>query len=438
MSTTLHSGARATRAIRLWFAAAVLASVAVPISAAGRPVSEVDPILEWNDVARELIVVPALAPVEQTRAMAIVHVAMHDAVSAITGEYDCYATTRKPPAGATPEAAAIAAAFTTLKDLFSTPESVALLTARYAASLHDHGISPSDPGLAFGKSVATGILALRKDDGAAVAKYVYLPPNAGALGVWTPTSAAPAAQSLLPGWGAVATWVLRSGSQFRPGPPPALGSRRYARDYEEIRGVGALVSAERSDEQTQIALFWRASPTAIWNPVLRQAIQSRQMSLSDSARVSALFYLAASDASVACWEAKYFYNFWRPQAAIAVGELDGNPSTAGDPAWRPLVPTPPHPDYPSGHTSNSGAMAAVLSVLFGADPGFVIQATSSQNPGFVRSWQTFGEGLDEVIDARVFSGIHFRTADRVGARLGRQVAHFVMRHALRPAKRSKG
>lgn len=427
MGTTLRN--RTTRMLRICLcAAAGMLSATAPAGAA------TDPVLEWNDIAQQFVVVPALAPVEQTRAMAIVHVAMHDAVNAITGEYKRYAKTPRVPAGATPEGAAIGAAFTVLKDLFNTPASVTALTARYTLSLQNHGIAPSDTGPAFGAAVAAGILALRQNDGAAVAKYVYLPPGAGSIGVWAPVSTAPAAQSLLPGWGNVTPFVLRCGSQFRPAPPPPLRSRKYARDYEEIISIGAATSLARTTEQTQIALFWRASPTAIWNPVLRQAIESRALALSDSARIAALFYLAAADASIAVWEAKYFYNFWRPQAAIVNGDADGNPFTTGDAAWLPLVPTPPHPEYPSAHTSNSGAMAAVLRVLFGDDPGFVITATSSQNPGFVRQWQSFSEGVHEVIDARVFSGIHFRNSDRVGARLGRQVARYVMTHALRPAK----
>ena len=159
--------------------------------------------------------------------------------------------------------------------------------------------------------------------------------------------------------------------------------------------------------------------------------------MTDAARVMALFYMAGSDAGVACWEAKYVYNFWRPQAAIVNGDLDGNDATIAAPGWLPRIPTAPHPEYPSGHTSNSGAMAAVLRAFFGDAPGFVIEATSSQNPGFIRRWETFSEGVDEVIDARVYSGIHFRTADEVGARMGRQVAQFTLTHALRPV-RGKG
>jgi hypothetical protein len=233
----------------------------------------------------------------------------------------------------------------------------------------------------------------------------------------------------------VAPWVLRSGSQFRPDPPPALDSERYASDYNEIIQIGPGVNSTRSAEQTGIAQFWRASPTALWNPILRKAIETHNLDLSSTAQVMALFYLAAADASVACWDAKYFYNFWRPQFAIARGDEDGNGATSGLPGWSPLVlPTPPHPEYPSGHTANSGAMAFTLTLLFDDAPGFVIDATSSTNPGFVRHWFTFSEGVEEVIDARVYSGIHFRNSDEVGARLGRQVARFVVTHALRAVK----
>jgi hypothetical protein len=425
MSIPVHSARVAARTIRL-FTAVFAMCTALPAMAAA------DPVMEWNDIARQLVIVPALAPVQQTRAMAIVHLAMHDAVNGITGDYERYIQGTVPPAGSSPDAAAIAAAFHTLTAIFGP--SVAL-EAKYAASLAAHGVAPTDAGIAVGQSAAAAILAARQHDGAAQASYPYLPPDVGAAGVWAPISTAAAAQALLPGWGSVAPFVLRTAAQFRPDAPPALDSEQYARDYEEVVGLGAALNSTRSNEETQIALFWRASPTALWNPVLRQAVASRQLTLSDTARVTALFYLAAADASIACWEAKYFYNFWRPQPAIARGDTDGNAATAGDPAWRPLVPTAPHPEYPSGHTSNSGAMAAVLGLVFGDSPGFVIEAASPQNVGFIRYWQTFGEGVQEVIDARVYSGIHFRTSDEVGARLGRQVARFVTTHALRRAKR---
>ena len=430
MSTAVHTTAAAARAVRRFVT--VLAMCAVPGLAGA------DPVMEWNDIARQLVVVPAQSPIQQTRLMAIVHVAMHDAVSGVTGEYEQYVAARSGrkrrhcPPNASPEAAAIAAGFNALKGLFGPSD---FLDTKYAASLTAHGVATTDPGIAAGQAAAAGILALRQHDGAAEAAYPYLPPDAGEIGVWTPISSAPAAQALLPGWGDVVPFVLRRGSQFRPDAPPALHSRRYARDYNEIAQIGASVSSTRTGEETQIALFWRASPTALWNPILRQAVESRELTLSETARVTALFYLAAADASIACWEAKYFYNYWRPQPAIRQGDMDGNAATGGDAAWQPLVPTPPHPEYPSGHASNSGAMAAVLRLVFGDTPGFVIEATSPQNVGFVRHWQAFSEGVQEVIDARVFSGIHFRNSDEVGARIGRQVARFVMTHALRPVRR---
>jgi membrane-associated phospholipid phosphatase len=206
-------------------------------------------------------------------------------------------------------------------------------------------------------------------------------------------------------------------------------SEIYTRDYNEIKDIGSVNSTTRTAEQSQIATFWRASPTAIWNPVIRQVVAARKPDLSATARTYALIYLTVADASVACWDAKYAYNFWRPQASIRRGDEDGNSGTSADPTWTPFVPTPPHPEYPSGHATNSSAMAAVLGSLFDDYPGIQIEVTIS---GITRRWDTFSAAVSEVIDARVYSGIHFRNSDEVGARQGRQVAQFVMRHALRP------
>jgi hypothetical protein len=388
-----------------------------------------DAVMEWNQQAatRTLTAAPALSPVQQTRVMAIIQVAVHDAVNGITGQYATYLSPGTAPTGASPEAAAIAASHHALKNLpvNQSPS----LDADFAASLAAHGLSELDPGIEYGRSAAAAVLAARSGDGAAVAQFPYSAPGAGSPGVWVPISAAPNAQALLPGWGGVSPFVLRSGSQFRPDPPPALDGEQYARDYNEIKTIGAANSLVRTEEQTRIAQFWLASPTAIWNPILRQAIAARSLDLPTKARALALFYLAASDASVACWDAKYAYNFWRPQLAIRGGDSDGNDLTAGDPSWTPLHPTPRHPEYPSGHTANSSAMATTLELLFGENPGVTLEVTLA---GITRRWGSFDEAAREVIDARVYSGIHFRTADEVGARMGRQVARFVSTHALRP------
>jgi hypothetical protein len=356
--------------------------------------------------------------------MAIVQVAVHDAVNGITGKYETYATPSRLK-NASPEAAAIAAAYHALRNIFTTESQLIQLDAFYATSLATHGVLETDPALEIGRTAALNILALRANDNSAQAQFAYDAPGVGTPGIWERLNNAPAQ---LPGWGNVTPFVLHSGSQFRPDAPLALDSEQYARDYNEIKQIGVMNSAVRTAEQTQIATFWLASPTAIWNPVLNQVLATRSFDLSDTARAFALFYLTAADAGIACWDAKYTYNFWRPQSAIRRGDADGNDLTAGDGSWTPLFATPPHPEYPSGHSTISSSMATILELLFNDNPGVPITITLS---GITRQWSSFSEGVAEVIDARVYSGIHFRTSDEVGARLGRQVAKFVSKHALR-------
>ncbi len=395
------------------------------------PTLTTDVVTEWNQqaVTLTLATASALSPVQQTRVMAIFHLAVHDAVNGITGEYETYLSPSAPPANASAEAAAIAAAHHALKNLFSGNDS--MLDTRYVNSLAAHGLSLNDPGIDFGRSAAAAILAVRANDHAAEAQFAYDAPGAGQPGVWVRLNGAPA---LLPGWGNVTPFALRSASQFDPGPPPALNSEEYARDYNEIIEIGVNSGSTRSVEQSQIAQFWRASPTAIWNSVLTQVTLSRNLDLSEQARLFALFYLASSDASVACWEAKYKYNFWRPQPAIVNGDSDGNDATVGNTAWQPFVGTPPHPEYPSGHTTNSSAMAKILTLEFGDNPGVPLTVTLS---GITRQWNSFSEAVAEVIDARVYSGIHFRNSDEVGARMGRQIAQFAAHHVLRRTSNAK-
>jgi hypothetical protein len=395
------------------------------------PAIATDAVSEWNQQAAALTVLPAsaLAPVQQTRVMAIVQIAVHDSVNGITGEFSTYLSPGPAPENASPEAAAIAAAHHALRNLFSSQS--AALDGQFMASLAAHGLLETDPGVGYGRAAAAAILALRANDNSAQAQFNYTAPGAGSPGIWVPLTSAPA---LLPGWGNVTPFVLRSGSQFRPEAPPALDSERYARDYNEIKQIGRLTGSTRSSEQSDIAQFWRASPTAIWNPVLSQVIASRNLGLSAIARIFALFYMAANDSGIACWDAKYTYNFWRPQPAIRNGDLDGNDSTTVEVTWSPFVTTPPHPEYPSGHTSNSSAMATILTLAFDDNPGVPLVVTLS---GITRQWSTFSQAVNEVIEARIYSGIHFRTADEAGARLGRQVARFASTHALQPTPNGK-
>src|SRR5687767_4176227 len=235
------------------------------------PALATDVVMEWNQQAVALTLLPAsaLAPVQQTRVMAIFQVAVHDAVNGITGEYETYLSPSSAPESASPEAAAIAAAHHTLKNLF--PGNDTLLDDRYANSLAANGLSPLDPGIEYGRSAAAAILSLRANDHASEAQFDYNAPGAGTPGVWVRLNNAPA---LLPGFGNVTPFVLRSGSQFRPEPPPALDSEQYTKDYNEIKQIG-IAMGSRSALQSQIATFWRASPTAIWNNVLTQVVVTR-------------------------------------------------------------------------------------------------------------------------------------------------------------------
>lgn len=413
-----------TAAVKGWrFALAAIVALVFAVSTARAEI-----VSEWNQEAVRLTILPAsnLAPVQQTRTMAIVQVSVHDAVNGITGKYETYLPRVPAPANATPEAAAIAASHHVLRTLF--PSQAASLDTMFLTSLAANGLSVNDPGVGYGMSAAARILMARANDGSAQAQYNYIPPNAGMPGVWMPLTSLPA---LLPGWGDVTPWVLRSGSQFRPGAPPALDSEKYARDYNEIKEIGALNSTTRTALQTQIATFWLGSPVAIWNQPLIQLNAAHNFNLSKRARIFALVYLAAADSSIACWEAKYEYNFWRPQPAIRRGAEDDNDATIPDAAWTPLFTTPRHPEYPSGHTTNSTAMVAILQQVFGNEPEIPITSTIGT---ITRQWNTFDEGLDEVIDARVYAGLHFRTADEVGSRLGGKVARFVSKHMLRQCR----
>jgi hypothetical protein len=389
-------------------------------------------VVDWNAFAISAIAAAGQNGSLQERSMAITSVAVSDAVNAISRKYTRYGSTLTPPAGASPTTAAVGAAYRALTQLL--PSQTQFLNSMLAQSLEKLGAGPGDPGFVFGEAVADQIVALRAADGAAQAQYPYTAPNAGAPGVWVETPPTFAA-ALLPGWVSVQPWVLESGAQFRPDAGPDLTSRRYARDLNEVKEVGSMDSGSRTAEQTNIAKFWVAPAVVIWNGVLRQIALGLDLDESEVARDFALLNVAGADARIACWDAKYAFNFWRPVTAIQRADEDGNPATAADPGWTPLIATPNFPEYVSAHTVVSGAMVTTLRLLFDDDPGVAFTATSPTNPGFERHWTRFSDGVREVIDARVYSGIHFRSSDERGARVGRQVGRFVATHAFRRAHR---
>jgi hypothetical protein len=421
------------KTLRAGTAAALIGAaitVCAPLRAATQSV-----VVDWNATALTAVGAAGQNPSQQERSIAITSVAVSDAVNAITKKYSRYGSRLAPPAGASTTAAAVGAAYRALTEL--VPSQTQFLEAMLGQSFAKFGVNAGDPGFGFGETVADEIVAMRSADGAAQAQYPYTPPNAGAPGVWVSTPPGFAAASV-PGWRFVQPWVLESGAQYRPDEGPDLTSDRYARDVNEVKEIGALNSATRTAVQTNIARFWQAPALVIWNGALRELALALDLDETEAARDFALMNVAGADARIACWDAKYTFNFWRPVTAIQRADEDGNPTTEGDPAWTPLIDTPNHPEYVSAHATLSTAMATVLRLIFGDDPGVAFTTTSPTNPGYERHWTTFSDAVREVIDARVYSGIHFRSSDERGARLGRQVGKFAAMHAFKNTHGKQG
>ena len=389
-----------------------------------------DPVLEWNANMIQATSTATTSGLIQSRWAAIVHLSIFDAVNSFIGDAEPYRGIQvSARAGASVEAAVIAAAHYALVHLL--PDQQSALDTQYANSLAARRLATSDPGIEVGEKAAAQVLALRASDGSATAQFPYTAPGSGNPGVWVPTPPAFAPASL-PGWGSVAPWVMRSQSQFRVGPPPALNSELYAMDVNEVKNIGAQNSSTRIGPETDIAMWWVSPAVTLWNPIARQVATAKGLSISQSARVFALLNMAAADAAIACWDSKYVYNFWRPISAIR--SADGYRITP-DPNWVPFLATPAYPEYPSGHNEISGAMAQALISLFGDKPEVTMVAHSPAHASFDHLWFRFSQGIDEVINTRVWEGIHFRYSDEQGMRAGRCVGQYVVRHALQPRRR---
>jgi hypothetical protein len=423
--TKMH-GATALRSIRgiglRMVGLSVLAFLVVAVIRA-------DTVLDWNTIALKTTATAAFNPPQESRNLAIVHAAMFDAVNSIVGEFHPYVAELSASKGASPDAAAAAAAHFALVKLY--PGQQATLDAAYAASLASIPDSSSKAdGIAVGELAATKILAIRADDGASAAISAAYTPGSQP-GDWVPTP--PAFRLALdPGWGSVRAFFLREGAQFRPDPPPALGSAQYARDFNEIKEIGSATSSTRTADQTNLALFWVSTAPQIWNPAARQVAKAKGLTLSQNARLLALLNLAGADAFIASWDAKFTYNQWRPVTAIRAADPHVNPDTIPDPGWTPLLVTPPFPDYIAGHTTFAGAAEEVLEYVLGARPGVVMELTSAAAPGVMESYSTFDQIAEGVVEARVLGGIHWRTSSVRGRRVGQQVGAFAVRNFLKP------
>jgi len=419
----------------------ILIAIVGPVAlAAAAPTDE---IANWNQMLFRTGLVGGTSPLVITRVAAIVQAAVFDAVNGIDPRYAPVHVPPAAPAGASTEAAAAQAAYVALLQLYPTQKSA--LDARLAVSLASIGTRESsaaiESGIAWGQTVANAILTWRSTDGFTPAP----PPFVGGTGVgeWRPTPPA-FASGAGPQFAYMTPWVISAPGQFRPAGPPELTSARYAADFNETKIMGSMSSATRTPDQTIFAWFWASSTASyLWNNVALSLMESARDSSDDdgrhdqhhtstlkNARLLALLNLAIADAAIGCWEAKYTYVFWRPVTAIPLADADGNPATTADPTWAPLFATPAHPEYPSGHSCVSGAAGVVLAHYFGERTRFGV--TSDVMPGVVRSFDSFSKALDEVKNARIFAGIHFRSATNDGQTLGASVAGYVLENALQP------
>jgi hypothetical protein len=387
-----------------------------------------DVVTDWNLTTLQAAAAAGGLNQRQQRVAAMVHAAMHDAVNSVAPRYKAYAVRVSPSGEASIEAAAVQAAYGVLIRLL--PGQGAMLDGARSASLSQIPDGPvKEEGLAVGEAVAGRIVSLRSTDGSDVDGTYVFGSGPGEYQRTPPTFGNPS----LPAFGFVKPFVLKRGDQFRAEGPPSLSSDEWAADFNEVKRLGRVDSAERTAEQTEIALCGAEPPLPMWNRVARSESAQKQTGLVENARLFALLNLAMVDATIACWDSKYTYRFWRPVTAIPLADTDGNDATEADPAWTPLRATPLHPEYPSGHSCVSNAAAKVMTSFFGKHIAFST-ATSTCPAGVVRSYDSFQALADEVGDSRIYIGFHFRSSIRDGAHLGRQVGHWTFHRFLQPLK----
>jgi hypothetical protein len=400
-----------------------------------------DEILDWNKILFQAALTGGTSPLNTTRVAAIMQSAVFDAVNGIERRYTPIHVEPAAPRGASKRAAAVQAAYATLVSLYASQKTTFLDPKRaesLAAIANNSAVEDSvsiAQGIEWGQAVADAILAWRATDGFST----VLPAFTGGLaaGQWRPTPPAN-----LPGVGlqyvTMTTWVINSPGTYRPLGPPALTSALYTTVFNEVKTMGSIGSASRTADETLYSQFWNVSTAPqYWDQITRTLAVDHHLPFSENSRLLALVNLAMADAAIGCWEAKYYPAFvvWRPITAIRLASTDGNSATDQDATWSPLLTTPAHPEYPSGHSCVSGAAGRVLANYLGDDVPFTVSTdvvTAAVPLGTTRSFSSLTQALQEIKNARIFAGIHFRTACDDGQLLGIAVADDVFAHALQP------
>jgi PAP2 superfamily len=423
--------------------------VALALVALASPtVARANAVTDWNLIASNAIVVTAgQPPPVSALSFAMVQGAVYDAVNAIDRSHQPYLL--EPPSNPTDskEAAAAAAAY---RVLVGFPDLPGLFPAQqptlqpfyenYIASLPDNPPGSRAAGVTIGKATARAMLTARLNDGRFGPPPTLYPPGPG---IWRPTPPN-YANDPAPWVGNVRPFLVPNAEMLRTDGPNALTSDAYAEDFNEVKELGSLYSTTRTPDQTDAAIFWQGHAHALFNGIFRTLAASQGLDIVDSARLFAMENLAAADAAIGCWNDKYYWQFWRPITAIREADTDGNPATEADPTWLPLfdpatpvcnpplLVTPPFPDHPSGHACATSAFVHTLRNFFGTDR--IAFSAFSNKSCTTRSFDRFSDALEEVIDARVWAGIHFRTADVQGSVLGKKVAHYLKKHYFQPVR----
>src|ERR1700719_816219 len=387
-----------------------------------------DPVLDWISIMNSTVLAGGSSPLVSTRNVALVSASVFDAVNGIDRRFQALHVKPNAAHHASQSAAAIQAAYVILTDLY--PPQTASLTAQRDASIaalaSKEKAESINAGVAWGQTVADAIWNWRLTDGFLPAPPPFL--GAAVTGVWRPTPLV-FASGAGPQFGSMTSWVLTRPSQFRLPPPLALNSAEYATELNELRIMGVYSGSARTPDQSELALFWAGNTPVYWNRIAAQLSVGRGLSLTENAHLSALMNVSMADAAFACWDGKYRYVFWRPITAIRQGLTPAD----ADPGWIPWLDffpagTPAHPEYPSGHSTVSGSAAFVLAAAFGENTAFSVG--SDVRPG-TRTFTSFADAVAEVANARVFGGIHFRTSCVRANTLGRAVADYVSKHAMR-------
>jgi hypothetical protein len=408
-----------------------LSATAAPAATAAAPAENAAVVSDWNAIGVTTLAGDTGKVLQEWPLyLAFMHAAVYDAVVGVEGGYQPYRFDDRAPAGASATAAAAAAAHKILETY--SPYATSALDTDLATSLAGipDGAAKTE-GVAFGEQVAQKLIDLRANDGRNAPVFFTKPP---APGVWRPTP--PAFTPMAVPWlGGVTPLLIRSATQFAPPPPPALTSARYTRDFHEVKAVGSATSTVRTADQTATALFFSGNAVVQFNTALRDQAAVRGLDIVQAARMFAAVDMTVSDALITAWRAKLYYGFWRPSTAIQLADTDGNPATTADPSWTPLLVNPPYPDYVSGYNTYAASFSRALAELFG--PHLDLTLTSTAVPGATRHYDSGPALRGDVVNARVWLGIHFRFADVAARNLGVALASWTLQHYFQPVKQHR-